>query len=474
MRKELSKFSSKSDPGKARPLQSRHQRGRGDFQREPKSGATNMGNAESGCGGGSGEEEDMETESPGFAEDNLASAAIGGGVGGNGGTGSGRNGRGSNNPPATTEGPPSPAVLLEQVKLREAAARVSDSGVTIHESVLSGNEGVLIRWLEDRLTRGEESVNVEQFCEMLESRDAPRNECEEAFGQFDAEGDGAVDIESIHHEHVVRLLSNCSLFLCMFFCTGFVDIFSKSKDRLGAHASKVLKFLHRNRIPSSAIPFPILEGYNSICTMRSSVVQDFLEFLLQKEKDVVLRRLAIAVASNDHSYMPQLVSVSVGKTRRSLQEIRDIRIPSNVTGYVALLENANITHPCEWLCCVSPDAEMTLLAFALARGSVAKILQALSCISEHLQTKYKASSLIVSMASVRLRLLYRNGKPLQLHLQACDVKSKEEKSGPENMLTESSTGDGFLTESGRKKASVILSTEDQSNFQVTQMKIKVR
>ncbi|KAK5600228.1 putative ubiquitin carboxyl-terminal hydrolase FAF-X [Crenichthys baileyi] len=611
-----------------------------------------MGNAESGCGVGSGEEEDMETESPGFAEDNLASAAIGGGVGG---TGSGRSGRGSNNPPATTEGPPSPAVLLEQVKLREAAARVSDSGVTIHESVLSGNEGVLIRWLEDRLTRGEESVNVEQFCEMLESRDAPRNDCEEAFGQFDAEGDGVVDIESMlialknsnganlqgELSHVIRQLQACSL------TPGFVDIFSKSKDRLGAHASKILKFLHRNRIPSSAIPFPILEGYNSICTMRSSVVQDFLEFLLQKEKDldiqyraeldrdpdidkvkvvtqcystietssnvpdiykmtngetssfwqsdgsarshwirlkmkpdVVLRRLGIAVASNDHSYMPQLVSVSVGKTRRSLQEIRDIRIPSNVTGYVALLENANITHPyvqinikrclsdgCDtrihglktlgyqitkskevsvsdasaiWYlslltslvtasmqtnpalahtvlqstqkalqhmpplsltpsstefpkffslnileevdgfllrianCCVSPDAEMTLLAFALARGSVAKILQSLSCISEHLQTKYKASSLIVSMASVRLRLLYRNGKPLQLHLQACDVKSKEEKSGPENMLTESSTGDGFLTESGRKKASVILSTEDQSNFQVTQMKIKVR
>lgn len=34
------------------------------------------------------------------------------------------------------------------------------------------------------------------------------------------------------------------------------------------------------------------------------------------------------------------------------------------------------------------------------------------------------------------------GKALQLHLQACNVKSKEEKSGPENMLTESLTGDG--------------------------------
>lgn len=58
---------------------------------------------------------------------------------------------------------------------------------------------------------------------------------------------------------------------------------------------------------------------------------------------------------------------------------------------------------------MSPDAELTLLGFALARGSVAKVLQALSCISDHLETEYKASSLIVSMASVRLRLLNRNG-----------------------------------------------------------------
>ncbi|XP_077361813.1 zinc finger ZZ-type and EF-hand domain-containing protein 1 [Festucalex cinctus] len=610
-----------------------------------------MGNAESGGGGGSCDDEDMGTESPGSAEDSPASAATG-----VGGTGPGRGGRRApKNVSAPTGGPPSPAVFFEQVKLREAAARISDSGVVIRESVLAGNEGVLLRWLEERVNRGEESVNVEQFCEMLESRDAPRDECEEAFGQFDAEGDGVVDVESMlitlknsnganlrgELSHVIKQLQSCSL------TPGFVDIFSKTKDNLGAHAFKILKFLHRNHIPSSAIPFPVLDGYNSICTMRSSVVQDFLEFLLQREKDldiqyraeldrdpdvdkvkvvtqcystieassnvadvykmtngettsfwqsdgsarshwirlklkpdVVLRRLAVAVAANDHSYMPQLISVMVGKNLHSLDKIRDIRIPSNVTGYVALLENANITHPyiqinikrclsdgCDtrihglktlgyqitknkevsvsdasaiWYlslltslvtasmetnpalaqtvlqstqkalqhmpplslmpsstkfpkffslnileevdafllriadCCVSPDAELTLLAFALARGSVAKVLQALSCISDHLETEYKASSLITSMAAVRLQLQYRNGKPLQLHLQACDAKSKEEKSGPENMLTESSTGDGFLTESGKKKASVILSTEDQSNFQVTQMKINVR
>lgn len=138
-----------------------------------------MGNAESGCGGGSGDEEDVEAESPGFAEGSPASAATGVGVANSGGSGSGRSGRGSNNPPVPGCGPPTPGVLLEQVKLREAAARISDSGVAIPESVLAGNEGVLVRWLEDRLSRGEESVNVEQFCEMLESRDAPRDECEE-------------------------------------------------------------------------------------------------------------------------------------------------------------------------------------------------------------------------------------------------------------------------------------------------------
>ncbi|XP_077096835.1 zinc finger ZZ-type and EF-hand domain-containing protein 1 isoform X2 [Siphateles boraxobius] len=635
-----------------------------------------MGNAESGCGVGSGDEEDVETESPVFAEGSPASAAPGTRAGNEGGGGGGNNSGGEGggpsaaaaagsdqgksvrsaaNPPPPIYGLPTPEALLEQVKLREAAARMSDSWVAISESVLARNESALVRWLEERLSRGEESVTLEQFCEMLETRDATREECEEAFGQFDAEGDGIIDVENMlmalknsnganlkgELSHVIRQLQACSL------TPGFVDIFSKSKDRLKAHASKILKFLHRNRIPSSAIPFPVLEGYNSICTMRSSVLQDFLEYLLQKEKDldiqyraevnhdpdmdkvkvvtqcysfieassnsvdinkltngetvsfwqsdgsarshwirlkmkpdIVLRRLAIAVASNDHSYMPQLVSVAVGKSRRSMQEIRDVRIPSNVTGYVPLLENANISHPyiqinikrclsdgCDtrihglktmgyqitrskevsvsdasaiWYlslltslvtasmetnpvlaqtvlqstqkalqhmpplsltpsstefpkffsanileevdsflmriadCCVSPEAELTLLSFALARGSVAKVLISLSGVCEHLGSEYRASSLLASMASVRLRLLYRNGKPLQLHLQACDVKSKEEKSGPENMLTEPNSGDGFLTENGKRKASVILSTENQSCFQVTQIKIKVR
>lgn len=60
-------------------------------------------------------------------------------------------------------------------------------------------------------------------------------------------------------------------------------------------------------------------------------------------------------------------------------------------------------------CCTTPEVELTLLAFALARGSVAKVLSSLCAITDHLDTPYKASSLISSMASVRQNLLYKYG-----------------------------------------------------------------
>lgn len=60
-------------------------------------------------------------------------------------------------------------------------------------------------------------------------------------------------------------------------------------------------------------------------------------------------------------------------------------------------------------CCSTPEVELTLLAFALARGSVAKVLSSLCAITDHLDTPYKASSLISSMAAVRQNLLYKYG-----------------------------------------------------------------
>ncbi|EHB05788.1 Zinc finger ZZ-type and EF-hand domain-containing protein 1 [Heterocephalus glaber] len=472
-----------------------------------------------------------------------------------------------------------------------------------------------------------------------------------AFAQFDAEGDGTVDAENMLEalknssganlqgelSHIIRQLQACSL------VPGFIDIFSESKEGLGVHSSMILRFLHRNRISSMVIPYPMLDHCNNMCTMRSSVLKESLDQLVQKEKespgdltrspemdklksvtkcyayietssnpadidkmtngetssywqsdgsarshwirlkmkpDVVLRHLSIAVAATDQSYMPQQVTVAVGRSAGDLQEVRDVHIPSNVTGYVTLLENANISQlyvqinikrclsdGCDtrihglravgfqrvkksgvsvsdasaiWYwslltslvtasmetnpafvqtvlyntqkalqhmpplslspgstdfstflspnvleevdsfliritsCCSTPEVELTLLAFALARGSLAKVLNSLCTITDHLDTQYDASSLISSMASVRQNLLLKYGKPLQLTLQACDVKGKEDKSGPENLLVEPWTRDGFLTETGKTRASTIFSTGTESAFQVTQIRIMVR
>lgn len=43
--------------------------------------------------------------------------------------------------------------------------------------------------------------------------------------------------------------------------------------------------------------------------------------------NVVIKQLSVVVAASDQSYMPQLISVAVGKNAHSLHEIKDVRFP---------------------------------------------------------------------------------------------------------------------------------------------------
>uniref|UniRef100_A0A8B9J2G1 Zinc finger ZZ-type and EF-hand domain containing 1 n=1 Tax=Amazona collaria TaxID=241587 RepID=A0A8B9J2G1_9PSIT len=432
---------------------------------------------------------------------------------------------------AASPAPPLPPaeVLLDQARLREATARLREAALP--ESLVSRHHSTLVRWLEERLSRGDEAVSLEQFCEVLESVSrlaaGSRGESEEAFAQFDAEGDGTVDVENMLEalknssganlqgelSHVIRQLQACSL------VPGFIDIFSESKERLGLHATMILRFLHRNRISNTAIPYPVLEYFNNICTMRSSVLKDSLDRLLLKERDVQInikrclsdgcdtrihglravgyqRVKKVGVSVCDASAIwywslltslvtasmetnPAFVHTILQNTQKALQHMPPLSLTPGSTDFSSFLSPNVLEEVDSFLiritsCCTTPEVELTLLAFALARGSVAKVISSLCTITDHLETPYKASSLIASMAVVRQSLLYKYGKPLRLTLQACDVKGKEDKSGPENLLVEPWTGDGFLTETGKTRASIILSTGTESSFQVTQIRIKVR
>lgn len=76
-------------------------------------------------------------------------------------------------------------------------------------------------------------------------------------------------------------------------------------------------------------------------------------FRLHFRHHVVIKNLSINVASSDSSYMPEHVTVTAGRGVHSLREIKDVRIPSSITGDVVLLKNAKIHYPCKKLLKIS-------------------------------------------------------------------------------------------------------------------------
>ncbi|XP_066271165.1 zinc finger ZZ-type and EF-hand domain-containing protein 1-like [Branchiostoma lanceolatum] len=303
-------------------------------------------------------------------------------------------------------------LLFDHGKLRDAASKIKDG---LPENVLQQHQGHLIRWLEDRTARNEETVSLSQFCDVLMNRGVGREDSEQAFVQFDTEGDGTTEVQAMLEtlkssnganlqgelNYVVRTLQSCIL------TPGFVDVFASDRHNVSQHGKRMLNFLLRNRTPSSALPFSILDGFNNTSAMRMAVLRDHLHRLkdaiseseeaiaisptqeqrviskcykgidvstnkadvhrmtdgdmstywqsdgsarshwarIHMKPNVVLKQLAIHVQSSDQSYMPQTVTVSVGKSPTSLHEIKEVRIPSHVTGDVTLLENARMHYP---------------------------------------------------------------------------------------------------------------------------------
>ncbi|KAK7112606.1 zinc finger ZZ-type and EF-hand domain-containing protein 1-like isoform X2 [Littorina saxatilis] len=199
----------------------------------------------------------------------------------------------------------------------------------------------------------------------------------------------------------IRMLQACSLL------PGFVDVYAGDTNPITQHGEKILKYLLRNRAETSALPFPHLNGFNNTSSMRLSVLRNIFNTLKDAARDegedqvlgegeelkpiskcyssievstnssdayrltngdaktfwqsdgaarshwvrlhirnnVVIKQLSISVASCDQSYMPELVTVSAGRTPRNLRELKEVRVPGHLTGDVILLKNAKVHYP---------------------------------------------------------------------------------------------------------------------------------
>ncbi|KAL3875978.1 hypothetical protein ACJMK2_033871 [Sinanodonta woodiana] len=302
--------------------------------------------------------------------------------------------------------------LFNHNSLRNLAAKIKEE---IPENVIQQHRYQIVRWLDDRESKNEETVTLAQFCDMLMAKGVNRDEAIRSFQQFDTDGSGIVEvstiltaIKSLNGPNMmgelgksIRMLQACSL------TPGFVDVYSEDKNAVSQHAEKILKYLLRNRAPSFCLPFPHLNGFNNTSSMRLSVLKSILNNLkeaarsdgaetqlsdgeemrllnpcyssfevssntsdayrltngdqnsfwqsdgsarshwirLNMRSNVVIKTLAIAVASSDSSYMPEQVTVSAGRTIRNMHEIKEVRIPGHVTGDIVLLKNMKTHYP---------------------------------------------------------------------------------------------------------------------------------
>ncbi|KAH9489895.1 Zinc finger ZZ-type and EF-hand domain-containing protein 1 [Bulinus truncatus] len=300
-------------------------------------------------------------------------------------------------------------LFADNSTLRAAATKVKEK---IPENVISQHNSSMMQWLEGRLDRMEDSVTLAQFCDMLMNQGVERSDAIKAFLQFDCDGIGVADVQTMIEAlgqysnrsalgelgKAIRILQSCSL------TPGFVDVYAGSIQSVDKHGARILKYLLRNRAESSSLPFAYLNSFNNVFTMRLSVLKSMFNATRDEVKDfevendlaemekktiyncyssievssnpseahllrntstfwqsdgaarshwirlhiknnIILKYLSIGVVSTDQSYMPELVTVSVGQSPSRLREIKEIKIENHITGRVMLLKNMKVHYP---------------------------------------------------------------------------------------------------------------------------------
>ncbi|BFZ03746.1 hypothetical protein BsWGS_06784 [Bradybaena similaris] len=293
--------------------------------------------------------------------------------------------------------------------LRAAATKVKEK---IPENVILQHNSHILQWLESRQERLEDCISLAQFCDMLCHQGVERVDAVKAFHQFDCDGSGVADVQTMVEAITqysnrsalgelgksVRILQSCSL------TPGFVDVYTGCTYPVEKHGARILQYLLRNRADSSALPFLYLNSFNNVFVMRSAVLKSMLNASKEEVKNydvendvsdlerktiyncfssievssnpsdahhlrnnsmfwqsdgaarshwvrlhvknnIMLKHLSIGVVSTDQSYMPELVTVSVGQSPSKLREIKELKIDNHVTGRVVLLRNMKAHYP---------------------------------------------------------------------------------------------------------------------------------
>ena len=179
-------------------------------------------------------------------------------------------------------------VLFNHKLLREATSKIKEEPAS---SILQQHHGHLLRWVEERRSRHEETITLSQFIDMLIDKGVEKDDAVELFNQFDAEGDGVLDRDTLQNalntsgsaqgqkgelRVALKTLKACSI------CPGIIDAFVANKHSIPDHGKRLLKVILRNRASSMSIQTPVVEGFCNTTEMRLKVLHTHLQTIRDK------------------------------------------------------------------------------------------------------------------------------------------------------------------------------------------------
>ncbi|CAG2239333.1 Insulin-like growth factor 2 mRNA-binding protein 1,Insulin-like growth factor 2 mRNA-binding protein 2 [Mytilus edulis] len=221
--------------------------------------------------------------------------------------------------------------LFDHSALRNLVSKFKEE---ITENVLQQYRTQILRWLDDKDSKQEETISIAQFCDWLMTKSVSRDDAIKTFQQFDTDGSGVVEtstmietVKSMSGPNLqgelgrsIRMMQACSL------TPG--PSFTQEGVLGSGEELRTISPCHSNIEVSSnsSESYRLTNGdpntyWQSDGTARSHWIR------LHTKTNVVIKTLSVAVASSDSSYMPELIHIVAGKNFRSLRQLKEIRIP---------------------------------------------------------------------------------------------------------------------------------------------------
>eukprot|EP00111_Clytia_hemisphaerica_P007029 TCONS_00020380-protein len=116
---------------------------------------------------------------------------------------------------------------------------------------------------------------------------------------------------------------------------------------------------------------------------------------------------------------------------------------------------------------------IVLLEFAMARGSLGSILDALKLLLEKIKEDYPAVSLLRTLTETEEKAVRKHGQKLPIMILSCDGGARDSSTSPSNVLSDNWKTDTYFTATGKTKFNIAFGLKSNNLLMVTRVYMKL-